>query len=764
MFKKVLSILIVLTLLACVPAGAWAAPGDAVLFAQLADGTNVNRAESLAAVGDTLYVISQSGLYAWKTGDAEPKLVSDKFTPKYSPGQWEELSKEDQEQYQNSANILLASEGKLYGLNTINGSLLLFDITADGASISETAALDWKDMFIKEADYSYTRQIFGAALLPGRLYLLVQQPNDNWNDYDLLSFDLSSGAYTKLSAPDVHAITAYQNNQLLCNVYNWDNMYTSSGQRIYPALSVFDPATSTLVKLTDFPAEQVGGLTYDFESGMTYVLGKGELFGLKPGGTFESVAYMPVDYPGDQLPAAVLAGGFYAAIPNYDSVFVRNTDPALKPDKVLRIAGGYSDEVTKAFQAAYPDIPVVYAQNSSFTAEDISRNMVSGSDSADLYILSLSYGGFTSLRDKGYVADLSGSAVLTDAVSKMYPHFVGSMYKDGKLIAFPYEFYGSAMGYSPELLKLVGIDQPPKTLFELMDLYVDWVDEYSMEFGNYSLLEYIYDMRMELLNTVFMNYLSHYAQTEEELKFDTPLFKSLLRKMDEVMPVLEELNPSDGEQQGSSVVYSSDGSSMPTALFTNSHMFNPQQYMDSSGYELLMLSLDEGMDPTFLGQMQVFVINPNSKNTDLALTYLEYYAQNMPKALAITLQPDNNTPVEEPYYKKIIEDTSKRIADLEEQMKTAKPEEIKNLEEMKKNEEANLAVQETRRFSITEEMIAKYRAIVPYICVDSQNLDFLTSSPEALTLLQRFIQGEMKGDQFIKEFDRKLQMIRMENN
>ncbi len=764
MMKKVLAILIVLTLMVSLLTSALAAPGDAVLFQQVDNEFNDSRVVSLTAIEDTLYLLTYNGLYVWKAGDTEPKLLSDKVIPQYASGQWEELSKEEQEQFENSASVLLSSEGKLYGLNTIKGSLIQLDVTTNGINISEAAQLDWKDMFIKEADYSYGRQIYGAVLLPGSLYLLVQQLNDSWNDYDLLSFDLNGGSYTKVTAPNVHSIAAYQNNQLLCNVYDWDNMFTSSGERIYPALSVLDVTTSAITKLADFPADQVGGLAYDAANGTAYALGRGELYAYKSGGTFESVAYMPVDYPGDQIPSAVLSSGLYAAMPDNGSVYVRNTDPALKSARVLRIAGGYSDETTKAFQANHPDIPVVFSENSSFSAEQISQDMVSATNSADIYALSLSYGGFNSLRDKGYITDLSESAILTDAVSKMYPQYVKAIYSDGKLIAFPYQFYSNAMGYAPDILKEIGVEEPPKTIAELIDLYVEWVENYSTEYGNYTLLDSIYNIRMELVNTVLMSYFSHYARIGEELKFDTPLFKSLLQKIDEAVPMLEELNPSEDEQQGSTVTYSSDGTAKPTSLFTGYLTINPQQYNDNRGYEPLLLALDDGMDPSFFAQIQVYIINPNSKNKDLAMTYLEYLAQNMPKDMAITLSPEANAPVESPEYAKSIERVKKQLDELNEQIKTAKPEDQKMLEENKKGLEEYISWQEANRYMISESMIAQYRSLVPYICVDTQNLDFLTSSPEATSLLQRFLQGEMDTQQFVKEYDRKLQMMRMENN
>ncbi len=764
MKMKALAILLTLSLMLGVHAGAWAAPGDAVLFPPVEEGVFENSVQSLMAVGDTLYLLTHKGLYAWQVEDTEPVLISEQVTMRYAPGRWADMSKDDQEHCKDSVNLLLEKDGKLYGLNTIKGALLLLSVTADGVDISEVAVFDWDDMYIQEADHAYTRQIFSAALTDDRLYLLAQQPNDNWNDYDLLAFDLLAGVKSKMQVENVHAIAAYENGQLLCNVFDWENMYTTDGRMIPPVLSVLDPATQKLTKLADFPAGQVGGLCYAKESGTVYVLGRGELFACKPGGAFETVAYIPVDYPGDQMPASVLAGGLYAAIPNYGSVYVRNTDPALKANRVLRIAGGYSDSVAQAFQAAYPEIPVIFMEGYFSGAEQIAQQMVSGSDSADLFIVSLSYGGFTSLRDKGYVGDLSRNAVLTEAVSKMYPQYVEAIFKEGNLIAFPCRFNSSALGYSPAMLTELGIEKPPQTLFELMDLYVDWVEEYGPAHSTYTLQENIYNIRTELLSTILMTYLAHYARAGEDLAFDTPLFRSLLAKLDEVSPILEELNPSENEQQGGMVYYYNEGEeSTPTSLISNSYSFYPTQYGEGRGYVPLPLALDEGLEPALFGQIEVFVMNPKSKNHDLAQTYLEFFAQNMPRDISITFCPDDNTPVEHPWYAREIQEMKKSIDELKEQIKTAGPDELKGLEEILKSQEDYLAYREKNRFSITQEAITRYRALVPYVCVDTQNLDFLTSSPEALTLFRRFMQGEMKTDQFVREFDRKLQMMRLEN-
>jgi uncharacterized protein (UPF0216 family) len=158
------------------------------------------------------------------------------------------------------------------------------------------------------------------------------------------------------------------------------------------------------------------------------------------------------------------------------------------------------------------------------------------------------------------------------------------------------------------------------------------------------------------------------------------------------------------------------------------------------------------------------VINPNSPNKDLAQTYLEFFAQNMPRHFSITFCPDDNTPVEDPYYAREMENIKKSMDDMKSQMTTASPEEKKSLEEILKSQEDYLAYREKNRYSVTEEKISQYRSLVPFVCIDTENIQFLTGSQESLTLFQRFIQGKMETEQFVKEFDRKIQMMRMENN
>ena len=116
----------------------------------------------------------------------------------------------------------------------------------------------------------------------------------------------------------------------------------------------------------------------------------------------------------------MLDGKFYIATSfNGNGWSCTTTDPALMPARALRIGTYFRDDTMAGFMNAHPDIPIVLADVNSFSADQLAQSMVSGNDAADIYSLSLSYGSFDQLRQKGYCVDLSSSEVLLNAVKQI---------------------------------------------------------------------------------------------------------------------------------------------------------------------------------------------------------------------------------------------------------------------------------------------------------------------------------------------------------
>ena len=77
-----------------------------------------------------------------------------------------------------------------------------------------------------------------------------------------------------------------------------------------------------------------------------------------------------------------------------------------------------------------------------------------------------------------------------------------------------------------------------------------------------------------------------------------------------------------------------------------------------------------------------------------------------------------------------------------------------------------LADTEARRWAVSEEDIAAYRELAPQLIV-ADSADFLSSSTdganEASKLMQRYMDEQIGAEQFIRELDRIIQMMQMEN-
>ena len=69
---------------------------------------------------------------------------------------------------------------------------------------------------------------------------------------------------------------------------------------------------------------------------------------------------------------------------------------------------------------------------------------------------------------------------------------------------------------------------------------------------------------------------------------------------------------------------------------------------------------------------------------------------------------------------------------------------------------------EETRWAIDKEDIAVYRNLASALVVPTSN-PFYGTSPQMTSLLQRFSDGQLSADQFVKEFSRIYQMIEMEN-
>ena len=747
MLKRILSLLAALCLL-CTAALAEDAPADASSSITLD-----NAPSAMAALNDHLYIAAYTSM-----GNGLLRQTEEGW-----------LSVLDFGQLNSEVSMLTAHDGTLY-------MLLRSYMSEDGASpymvytareddsgnlAAPTKALD-VDLGVGEDSWP---QFYGMACDGEALYVLLfdYETTQDWGNNQLIKISLTDGSSTRLTQ-DYLCSLAMTPEGLVGLYRDWSNYEAP------PALVAVDRDTAALTTLATLEANDASGLTWDPTTGYLYTACGTELMRYRSGmAQPELCGYL---LPGINAETCAIVGGQYlCGIWANDGEYIASTttDPAKLPTRVLRLINYGDSDILYAFCKAHPEIAVTDPDSYAYTAEAISQEMLSGGNSADVYAMSLPNGAFTALRDKGYVADLSSSQALTDFAARVYPQFSRMLYNsDGKLIAFPLQVQASCMGYFPAALEKVGltVDDLPASIEGLMDFILMWQEDYAEEYPEITLFgDYAYNLDQQVFSLIFNQRVVDCAAAGEPLTFNTPAMRAILTKWEQLRSTLQELSQDTDGNVG--VVYASDGEGI-NQLFTTYADPLPQRYGHDPQWDgvPMYLSLTEGSEPYISTRMAVSFVNSNSPNQDLAILWLEFYAEHMPLDEQIAMLPDVNEPMEYMYYQQNLESIQESIASMEAALAEADEADKAMYEENLTWMREELADTEARRWAVSEEDIAAYRDLAPQLIV-ADSADFLSSSTdganEASKLMQRYMDEQIGAEQFIRELDRIIQMMQMEN-
>lgn len=657
---------------------------------------------------------------------------------------------------------ITACQDAFYAVGAMDNQSVLYSLTLSGSALG--AARELATFPAPEGENAYCDC---TALVADEsavwVLLSVSDMTSLYNTTALYRVDRASGATVALDVKNLTDLCAYREGFLLAR--QWDGQAAQrSYEGIAPEMVCIDKATLSVMALCTLPDDSFSAPAYDAAADCIYLVSPSRLIRLDGGFAEETCAYLALRYVSDGAPA-ILWNERYLLAASYDEPrgFVSfATDPALMPRRVLKLAQTDMDDMTRAFCGAHPEIAVTLKDSAFYSTKEIAQGMAAASDEIDVFSLYLGHGSFGQLVKKGYCANLSGSEILTRAVGRMAPALTADCYNaDGELMALPYRANADGVGYSPSALKKLGLTEAdlPRTYLELMDFSVRWVDEYADNEDGLTLFDSIYDIRWQLMQLSENAYISGAKARGEALSFDTPLYRSLLAKLDEVTPSILELNPEEGNDgTGSFVVFYEDNQEAPS-LFTLYASITPRAYR-SFDYVPLTPTLEAGDDPIFDATVQVLFINPYSQNIDAALTYLEYAAEHIDPYNAIALFPDQNDPIEDSYYQRDAAGSDESIADLRARLLTVDDANRSALEE-------ELAVEldwreqlETRRWSVSAEQIAAYRQLAPYVVLIA---DSFFANANAADLRARYSAGTLPADQYVSELERILRLIRLEN-
>ena len=771
--KKLTALFLMLCICLTLIPAAFAAPGDAALFTEDQRkelGIELYSTPSFAAIGDMVYTLWGKDIYSWQVGQEKPVKVAGNLESGYY-ATYEEAKSQLGDKADTLIASLVSSQDTLYGLNRLTGKLFPLTFDQGNVVLGTPVQLDWSGIEQTANNYTSAREAYRLSISGGKLYVMFRN-NEDYYKPEAACFDLATGTKQVLNIPFIQDFTPYKDGKMLVRIYDVEKAYEGGSKPAMPTLAVYDPADGSAKEQGSFGDANVFGLAYQAETDTLYYTTNSKLMGMKGLGKAEQVAFMPVDYA-DECPAAMLPGGLYA-INTWNGLFVRNTDPQFMPTGSLSVYGGYLDAAAMSFNLLYPQMPVTFNQNVYFdSAESLAQAMTSGDNSFDIYNFDVSYQDFQSLINKGYCADLSQSPTLIAELSKIYPFLQSAIQKDGKFYAIPVSMYGYGLSISPMAWETAGIkDKIPTSFMGLIDFFTWWIDEGQEQHPDTQLMRDITDYGETLFRLALNQYVYNCQAEGMDLSFDTPQFRNLMQALDDLD--IEKLNESIPAASDGGDIFGRKMAAMAgayseeyDALFSEYgdwlSVYGGNRSLSNSAP--LVLSLEEGGPKHIPVYVQTMFINPNTKNMDMALKYLENALAKMDPGQHVMIFPDDNEPVPTENFEQMVAQWQEELDKQKAKLKNAKPEETKDIETIIQSYEDMLAKKDDYYWSISAEAIARYRELTPMCYTATPNLLSYNSkdgSSDINTLIERYRQKQMSLDQFVKEADKKIRMILLE--
>ena len=730
--KEILALLLSLFLLSTMPA--MAEQNNTLLFDGKLDKWGTDSFQQVAVVGNTLYIERSSGLYSYHIGDEAPKQLMD-FTKTDLDGS---MLPEDGKVMIPNGSIFSTSD-TLYSLDLFRGMLWSFDKSALNFVMEQS---------FEPITEGEDQQILyeGFCMEGDSIYYIATDPkNANSN---LMRLDLANGK-TGLVRSGIQMVAPYTTGVLL----------VSTGSIGLPeSLALLDTETGSLEEKLKLSGD-FRKLNYDPTTDTVYLCRKGGIYASQAFQTPEMAACIPIARP--VADGALLAGG-YLTLPYEDGVRIFSTDPKFLSDMPLKVGGQTFDLPMEDFSIANPDVTFSFIDVFPKNNADLVIHMMGEENAADVYSLSLRNYNLDSLYDKGYFADLQDNGIIKSSVSAMYPYIKDALMRDGKVIALPFSIRNNVNSYNPRAFEAVGFTEKdvPKTYGELLDFMITWNDKYAEQYPSMSLFGYDADPKVYkriVAKSIVQEYAYACQRKGELVKYDTPEMKDLLEKlMDVDFSIIKALTPESTVNDYSTL------DDWPKQLFQIWGGASTETgYTDFFTY--MPLGLFEGEEPVVLVEIDALLINPYTQNYDTAQKFVEFMAANQSGTLRANLMPGENEPIRDPnldldWYEKEISDTEKAL-------KEAKEEDKRNIQDRLDLLQREYDQQKRFEWLSTEKSIAAFRALDSYFMLQIPDTIFSLNTNKDLVDLfyNRFLDGQISVDQLLKELDKKLRMIELED-
>lgn len=669
---------------------------------------------------------------------------------------YESISEEELAASTQRITRIIAGDDGIYGYAQYGHQMYKWNGSAMEAFGAPLTGMEW--------DYTVgskkrTLPLEAGAVAGGKFFASFMGTEEADYTPTLMSFDLQSGEGTKLDIEGMDYISGcapYKDSKVLLCYQDQDNDYRM-------VLRGLDMKTGALDAEALIAAEgyNAGGLVYHAAQDTVYYYDQGSINKIEAGAAVP-VAYPPLDY----VRQGVLLGEKYL-LSESALVYEVALDGSEIPETVLRVQDGYADKAYRTFIKENPGVGIVFPETWYSGSEEIASAIQTGEDSIDIFSIYIS-DGWNAVKEKGYAQSLSASKAISDAVADYYPGYKDAITgKDGDIYGvYQHAYLQNQPMINTMLWEEVGLTEAdyPTTYGELIDLLLRWEEEYAEEYPEYMVTSHV--EKSSLRSWMLEAYVMQCEASGEVPSFNSPMLREVLEKI-EALP-WEEIdwdNMSDSDYDDLNERYCRS-----QLLHTGGNAFSEGTiaYPEGKYHVLLPLVFEAGQTPVLRAAAQVFFVNPESPNVDLAIQYMETRVRTADEGASYMLTPTLNEPVRLEDYETQVKDMEKGRDEMIEQQKDASDEDKADYQGTIDYYNYWLEHKEENQWRISAEAIARYREIAPYtdLLEDSVFLVYDGDAGSGLSqlsdVIERYNGGQLDLDSFLREMDQKAKMISLE--
>lgn len=729
-----------------------------------------------AQAGDTLYILTNQGLYTFGPGDQKAVLrvqLADANFIHYQPGD------EQKPGYKPSIGCLFSNGQTLMGIDYNASSVFTIHLEGEALRFDNFFKLDLEDFMDGEGIHRSVRHPQWIKLIDGQLYLRFM--NYEGKPVDLYSFDLKTGERREHPVPHLQIAASYKEGSLIAIQADPNNMYDEATQKMRsPELVVYQPADGSLTKLgayaPDFFTEQAsyGDLWYDADQDALFLYTDTDVLRLE--GDFKTtrtIGYLPMFGQFWGVPGALQPlPGDRLAIAFGKNVFIRpRTEKGLEGVTVLTLSGSpESEDIIPRILMEMDNIAlrrVDGLQYNYINAEQLATMFLTGNVPADIMTINAYGFDLDKLMQKGYLADLSGSQKIKNYLGLIAPNLSKSFQQDGKIYAVPGNIMLSPVCAYTKPFKDTGLDIPT-SVSGIIDLTARWVDGLMQEHPDYILFSGGMNLKGTLQDLVISRYIADKLGAGEELVFDTPLFRGMMEKIEQIDFKGMDREP-DWENEAARTEMEEYWNKKP--LLENAMGFEPRyagerHHSEESRFQPLILPMEDGGAAYNEADFTLLVVMSSSKNQEAATTFLEHFINKQHPVDKAALNLSDREPVENPLFDQELELAHSNYKLMQAQYEAAQGVDKSNLEDgLKYMDDYIKRLEENARFLATTEDLDMIHGIMSRLFVFS---GLGNAQRQAINknyeLRRQYQEGAISLDQFIKQMDDKLRLVRMEYN